>query len=115
MPNPVVLVQSPTTLSLKWSPPFLWPGYHIDYFNVSTIPMNKINRITHYDVINTSFDDTILTLSKTITNSDRQRHKCNQLLFEIRSYNNYLGLLPRAFSITGNFPSGKVVDDSCKN
>ena len=63
LPNPMVSVENPTTLLLKWSPPFLWPGYHIDYFIVSTI--NKTDgHLIVIDRINTTFNDVAVKLIK---------------------------------------------------
>ena len=104
VPNPVVIIQTPTSLLLKWSPPFLWPGYHIDYFVVSTI--NKTNdHLIAVNRINATFNDVILTLSKSL--SDEHENNCNKFMFSISAFSDYYGVHPQIFNIIGGFSSGE--------
>ena len=103
-PNPVVVIQSPTSLVLKWSPPFLWPGYHIDYFVISTINTTDDHIIT-IDRINTTSNDVILTLNKSL--NGKQVQECNEFLFSISAFNEYHGMYPEIFNVTRGYPSGK--------
>jgi hypothetical protein len=104
VPNPAVIIQSPTSLLLKWSPPFLWPGYHIDYFVVSTINKTDDHLIT-VDRINASFNDVILTLNKSL--NDEHVEDCNEFTFSITAFSDNYGVHPQTFNVTGGFPSGE--------
>jgi hypothetical protein len=104
VPNPNIIIQSPTSLLLKWSPPFLWLGYHIDYFVVSTI--NKTdNHLVTVDRINASFNDAILTLNKSL--NDEYVEDCNEFTFSISAFSDIYGVHPQVFNVTGGFPSGE--------
>ena len=52
-PNPSTENRNATSILLKWSPPFLWPGYSIDYYNISV--MNNSH------LINATFNDTLVS------------------------------------------------------
>ncbi len=104
MPNPNIIIQSPTSLLLKWSPPFLWPGYHIDYFVISTINKTDDHLIT-VDRINASFNDVILTLNKIL--NDEHIKDCNEFTFSISAFSDIYGVHPQTFNVTGGFPSGE--------
>ena len=106
VPNPVVIIQSLTALLLKWSPPFLWPGYHIDYFVVSTINKTGDHLIT-VDRINASFDDIILVLSKSL--NDEHVQDCNEFTFSVNAFSDYHGAHPQMFNVTRGFPSGEKI------
>ena len=51
-------------LSLLWSPPFLWPGERIDYFNVSF--MNKSDGSIEYYKVDSVFSDQVVNLTVVI-------------------------------------------------
>lgn len=103
IPNPNVAAQSPSSLLLQWSPPFLWPGYHIDYFNVSTINNTDGSTISN-EIINTTFNKVTVELVKTI--DDRQPQECIEFVFVISSYNDLHGVHPQTYTVIGNYPSG---------
>ena len=108
VPNPVVIIQSPTSLLLKWSPPFLWPGYHIDYFVVSTKNKTDDHLITADTVrINASFNDMILALNKSF--NDEYVQDCNEFTFSISAFSDYHWPHPQTFNITRGFPSGEKI------
>ena len=107
VPNPVVIIQSPISLLLKWSPPFLWPGYNIDYFVVSII--NKTgDHLIAVNRINATFNDVISTLSKRL--SDEHAKDCNEFTFSISAFSDYHGAHPQIFNVTGGFPSGEKIN-----
>ena len=109
MPNPNVDILSPTSLLLKWSPPFLWPGHHIDYFIVSTINKTDEHLIMN-DTVNATMtlNDVIFTLNKSLLNDEHVHvQDCNEFTFSISAYSDYYGMLPQTFNVTGGFPSGK--------
>ena len=104
IPNPNVDAQSPSLFLLRWSPPFLWPGYHIDYFKVSTINRTDCSIISN-DIINTTFNEMTVALMKSI--DERQPQECNEFLFVISSYNEFHGVHPQTFTVIANYPSGR--------
>ena len=107
MPNPVVVIQSPTSLVLKWSPPFLWPGYHSDYFVVSTINKTDDHLIT-VDRLNATVNDVVLTLNKSL--NDEHVQDCNEFLFSLSAFNDIYGMHPQTFNVTGGYPSGEKLN-----
>ena len=52
-PNPSIENTNATSILLKWSPPFLWPGHSIDYYNISV--MNN-----SYLLTNATFNDALV-------------------------------------------------------
>ena len=86
-------------MMLQWSPPFLWPGYHIDYFNVSTINKTDDNIIT-FDIINATFNELVNTYYhvRNVSGREWQLSECEQLTFEISSYNIYHGSHPQTYT-----------------
>ena len=63
-PNPNLVKDNATHVTLKWSPPFLWPGQRIDYYNVSFINTTDGN-ISYYRV-NTSYTSSLASLTTEI-------------------------------------------------
>ena len=55
------LVNNATHLILLWSPPFIWPGHRIAYYNISVTERNE-GSISHYRV-NSSVDHSNPTVS----------------------------------------------------
>ena len=106
MPNPVVVIQNPTSLLLKWSPPFLWPGHHIDYFIVFTTNKTDDHLIT-IDRVNATMtlNDVIFTLNKNLLNNEYVQD-CNEFTFSISAFSDHYGMLPQTFNVTGGYPSG---------
>ena len=90
MSNPSLTVQDSRTVLLKWSPPFLWPGQRIDFFNVSLVNRSD-GSVTCYRV-NTTFNDPVVSL--TVDFADRGNSTCTELRFDIV-----------AVSGSGNLPS----------
>lgn len=102
IPNPSVKIQNSTSFLLEWSPPFLWPGQHIDYFIIKAIKLNDGN-ITHYQV-NSTFSDVIVSLTVELDMYDLTVCTCTEFLFRIFAVGPDLEELP-SFNVTGNFLS----------
>lgn len=65
--NPSIEKNS-THLSLFWSPPFLWPGQRIDYYNISFI--NKSDSSIAYYTVNSTFRDRVVKFTRMIHEND---------------------------------------------
>ena len=98
LPNPSLTTYNTsdnlTSFLLEWSPPYLWPGKHIEYFNISVMNMSDCS-ITYHRV-NASFDENVVSLAlefgyPTIV--------CTEFVFEIN-----------AVSGSEHLPSYRVTD-----
>ena len=105
-PDPSLIVENATTLLVQWSPPFLWPGYHIDYFNVS-VKQRSTNNVLMFDVLNATFDELIVSYYHVRNTSEQDASECNELLFEVSSHASSNSSHPQTYSISGAFPMGK--------
>ena len=101
IPNPSTKTQNSTFL-LEWSPPFLWPGQHIDYFIIKVVILND-GSITHY-LVNTTFDDAIVSLTVELDTYDLTMSACTEFLFSILAIGPDQVELP-SFNVTGIFLS----------
>ena len=101
IPNPSIKTQNSTFL-LEWSPPFLWPGQHIDYFIIKVVILND-GSIAHY-LVNTTFDDTIIPLTVELDTYDLRVCACTEFLFRISAIGPGQVELP-SFNVTGRFLS----------
>ena len=79
MPNPSVRIQNSTSFLLEFSPPFLWPGEHIEYFIIKVINLND-GIITRY-VVNSTSTDVVISLTGELDASDLTVCTCTELLF----------------------------------
>lgn len=77
--NPSLTLQESTSLLLEWSPPFLWPGQQIDYFNVSLANRSDDN-VTHHRV-DATFSDEVVSLTFDFGNQGASL--CSELILEI--------------------------------
>ena len=64
---------------VKWSPPFLWPGQHIDHFQVRV--RNLTDGSAMLDRVNATYKDNLVSYIKHITR--QQVQMCTELLFLI--------------------------------
>ena len=79
MPNPSARIQNSTSFLLEFSPPFLWPGQHIEYFIIKVINVND-GIITRY-VVNSTSTDVVISLTGELDASDLTVCTCTELLF----------------------------------
>ena len=76
-PNPLLEQPSSSILSLKWSPPFLWPGYYIRNYNIN-VRDDAGEILNTYQVNSTTSSEAVMTLPL-----NEIYHVCMQFNFEI--------------------------------
>ena len=76
-PNPLLEQPSASALSLKWSPPFLWPGYYIRNYNIS-VRDNSGEEMSTYEVNSVAFNKAVITLQL-----NESYHTCMEFTFGI--------------------------------
>ena len=62
LPQNPLLEFNRSYINLTWSPPFLWPGHAIEYFNVSIT--NESDGSVTYHRINNTFNDSVVSYGK---------------------------------------------------
>lgn len=97
IPNPLVVIL-PTSIILEWSPPYLWTGYRISYYNISTT--NTTDGAVTYYVINATFNDPIVT-----HHISRQDQECTEFIFGISAVST-AGEVLRSYEETGQYQQG---------
>lgn len=103
MPNPSVQMQNSTVFLLEWSPPFLWPGEHIEYFIITATKL-KDGSVIHHRMVNTSFDDTIVPLTVELDAFMYDLCTCSEFLFRIAAVGPDLVELPSS-NVIGQYLS----------
>ena len=109
-PNPSILNPNATSILVKWSPPFLWPGYAIAFYNVSVT--NTKGHTDSYH-LNTSFSDVVVSFSL-IANQSQTIESCDRLRFEVAPITTDDSIMAiQSLVITGGFiPSTQSIDSS---
>ena len=93
-PNPSIEKNS-THITLLWSPPFLWPGRRIQYYNISFV--NKTDGSIAYYRVNSTFSDQLVIFTRMIY----QNEKCTETEIEFTiSAVGVSGLLVPVFNST---------------
>ena len=82
--NPCVEQSNVTILVVKWSPPFLWPGYAIGSYNISIIN-NTDRSVTVYFTTPSNFNNSIESFPFEIIAPSYAQ--CTKLTFEITPSN----------------------------
>ena len=82
-PNPLLKINA-SYINLTWSPPFLWPGHAIQYFNVSVT--NKNDGSVTYHQINSTFDDSVISFKLEI---QEEPLMCTEFTFNISAISAY--------------------------
>ena len=92
------------SILLKWSSPFLWPGYSIDYYNIS---VTNGGLTTYSHLINATFTDVLVAFMITADETNTEScHVMDILLSAISSDTNDLD----TFRVNGGFiPSAKFL------
>ena len=104
IPNPSVKGQNSTVFLLEWSPPYLWPGEHIEYFIITVTKLKDGSIIRH--MVNTSFNNTIVSLTVELDSFMYDLCTCNEFLFKIVAVGPDLAELPSS-NVTGRYHSCK--------
>lgn len=82
-PNPLLKQPNSTLLLVEWSPPFLWPGYFIESYNISIQSHDSTGNISFYQVSSIAFDDAIVSF------------QCNKTSLRLRQCSLYnFGITP---------------------
>lgn len=118
-PNPRIehTSESPS-LRLMWSPPYLWSGKYIDYFNISII-RKKDERILYTESVSVS-DRLIDREIESITICQTLNYSEDLVIFEINAYrvkrDNHVMLLDGTVNanVTEGFPSGMTIQRKYK-
>ena len=87
---------------VKWSPPFLWPGQHIKYFDIAV--KNLTDGSIELDRVNTAFSDTIVSYTKRL--SQQQVQMCTELLLGITAIDSNNRSL-HTINVIGRYPSSE--------
>ena len=99
--NPFVMNTNKSSILLKWSPPFLWPGSVIDHYLISTVGAAESDKMIYR--INATFHDAIVSFLKTSDHPTEIRH-CSEILFDISAvtdHDNVTELAP--FTVVGGY------------
>ena len=81
--NPLLKINA-SYINLTWSPPFLWPGQAILYFNVSVT--NESDGSVTYHQINSNFNDSVVSFKKEI---QEEPLMCTEFTFNISAISAY--------------------------
>ena len=101
VPNPSIHLDNLTpSFVVKWSPPFVWPGQHINHFQVRVHNLTDGGIVA--DRINTTFKDVLVTYVNHLT--QHQLQMCTELLFCITAIDDSDGIL-KTINITGKSTS----------
>ena len=97
--------------SLKWSPPFLWETFPIDYCFISIIRTNHTKSVQYGNHRKIMAESTttykksgIMSLNESIDNLQNQ--PCIEMTFVIMAFNSRDGFHNKSVSVTGRYPSG---------
>ena len=96
-PNPSATTHNSTQILLEWFPPYLWPGQHISYFNISVI--NTSDSTATYYRVNSSYSEAIVSLELSLASLE---DTCSELVFEISAVVDGLKIL-RSYTITEKY------------
>lgn len=106
-PNPS-FVRNATHLSLILSPPFLWPGHRIDFYNISVTQGTNGN--TDYYNMNSTYDAKMVTFTLDISEPHQSMISCSNITFNIVAFKKFSSL-PAILQVsewTWTFPSCKL-------
>ena len=106
-PNPSISTQSNCTLFLlRWSPPFLWPGHRIQSYDITVADTSNDSSID-LDMLNATFNDTIVSYVYPIHNIQSQ--VCHtEFLFGVTATNDYAEILS-TFYVQGQHPASTII------
>ena len=98
IPNPLITNPNKSSVLLKWSPPFLWPGSVIDHYLVSVVAAEESDTFYH---VNATFSDAVVSFLKTSGNATEIRN-CNEILFCISAITDN-GTELASFTVVGGY------------
>ena len=106
-PNPSLSNLNATFILLKWSPPFLWSGSTIAYYNISVTNMN--GESDSYRV-NTSFNDAIVSFLL-VANQSQTIEFCDQLTFMISPIITENDTILKSLVAIGGFIPSEIINN----
>ena len=77
--NPSIVNPNASSILVKWSPPYLWPGHSIDHYIISIIGGMGKSKSIHR--VNTTFYDAVVTFLEVSDNPEIWN--CKELQFVI--------------------------------
>ena len=101
------LTNNATHFTLMWSPPFLWPGHRIQYYNISIT--NKTDGSMKHHRVDTSFCDSLVAFSIRSLNTPSML-SCMEIVFSISAFDGSSSEQIQIFNISDwlwIFPSSK--------
>ena len=109
LPNPS-LMNNASHFTLMWSPPFLWPGHRIQYYNISVTKFNKTDGSMKHHRVDTSFSDSLVAFSVHSLNT-LSMLSCIGIVFSISAIDGSSSEQMQTFNISDwlwIFPSGTL-------
>ena len=104
-PNPSLSNVNATFILLKWSPPFLWSGSTIAYYNISVTNMNGESDFYR---VNTTFNDAVVSFSLV---ANQSQTICDQLTFMISPITKDNDTILKTFVTIGGFIPSETIDN----
>ena len=101
-PNPSIMNPNASSILFQWSPPFLWLGQAINYYDIFIT--NNAGETLYYRV-NTTFSDAVVSFTATVANYPDPILSCNDLHFSLSAVGSDQAKLP-SFSATGGYIPG---------
>ena len=103
-PSVKTLPQNLTSFLIEWSPPFLWPGKHIEHFIITVMKLKDLDSSIVHRMVNASFNDTIVSLTVELDTCMYDFCTCSEFLFRIFAIGpGQVELL--SFNVTGRYLS----------
>ena len=107
LPNPSISIESndiDSSFLLQWSPPFLWPGDHIKYYNITVTNISNKSFIEVY-MLNATFSDALVSYIYPI--DFNQSQLCIELSFGVSAISSS-GEPLSTFDIQGKYSASKI-------
>ena len=111
MQNPFIMNPNATSILLKWSPPFLWPGRSIDNYIINLISINNSQVKNDMFYVNATFSDAVVSFLK-VSDNPTEILSCNEILFGISAVTDDNGTDSELSSFTvvgGYLPSSTII------
>ena len=90
-----------SSILLKWSPPFLWPGSVIDHYLISTVGAAESDKMFYR--VNATFRDAIVLFLKMSDHPTEILH-CSEILFDISAVTDHdNGTELASFAVVGGY------------
>ena len=101
--NPSIINPNASSILVKWSPPYLWPGYSIDHYIIS---IGGTGKSTALNDVNAMYHDAVATFLE--ISDTPEIWNCNELQFGISAITNDRIVL-QPFTIVGGYLPGTTI------